>query len=70
MKRQWQARRTSVSRPDARQRWDRAYQSILQWSVEAERASTPSANGKEEYHHAGSGLRPGLDLSAGQAPDN
>ena len=61
MKRQWQARRTSVNRPDARGRWDRAYQSILRWSVEAERASGPSANGKEEYH-AGGGLRPGLDL--------
>jgi hypothetical protein len=70
MKRQWQARRTPVSHPDAWQRWDRAYQSILQWSVEAERASTPSANGKEDYHHAGSNLRPGLDLSAGQAPDD
>jgi quercetin dioxygenase-like cupin family protein len=27
------------------------------------------ANGKEEYH-AGGSLRPGLDLQAGQAPDN
>ena len=59
-------------RPDARQRWDRAYQAILRWSLENEHAHAPganaSANGKEEYHESG-GLRPGLDLQAGQTPD-
>ena len=69
MKRQWQVRRGTVRRPDAQGRWDRAYQCVLRWTLEAERASTPSANGKEEYH-AGGGLRPGLDLQAGQAPDD
>ncbi len=69
MKRQWQVRRGTAQCPDARQRWDRAYQSILRWSLEAGRASGPSENGKEEYH-AGSGLRPGFDLSAGQTPDD
>jgi hypothetical protein len=69
MKRQWRARREVTERPDAHQRWDQAYQSILRWTLEAERAFTPSANGKEEYH-AGSGLRSGLDLQAGQAPDD
>jgi hypothetical protein len=71
MKRHWQVHRRSVQRPDARQRWDRAYQSVLRWTLESELlASNPSANGKEEYHHAGSSLRPGLDLKAGQAPDD
>ena len=69
MKRQWQVRRRIVRRPDAQGRWDRAYQCVLRWTSEAEPASGPSANGKEEYH-AGSGLRPGLDLQAGQAPDD
>jgi len=59
-------------RPDAQDRWDRAYQAILRWSLENERgheqARAPSANGKEEYHEGG-GVRSGLDLSAGQAPD-
>ena len=41
----------------------------LRWSLEAEQASDPSVNGKEEYH-AGSNLCPGLDLQAGQAPDD
>ena len=70
MKRQWQVRRgTTAQGPDAQGRWDRAYQSILRWTLEAERASGPSENGKEEYP-AGGGLRPGLDLSAGQASDD
>jgi site-specific DNA recombinase len=72
MRRQWHVRRQAVERPDAQGRWDRAYQSLLRWSLENERveqeACTPSANGKEEYHEGG-GIRPGLDLSAGQAPD-
>ena len=71
MKRHWHVHREAVQRPDGRQRWDRAYQAILRWSLENERveqACTPGANGKEEYHESG-GIRPGLDLSAGQAPD-
>ena len=69
MKRQWHVRREAVERPDAQGRWDRAYQFLLQWSLENEQgheqARAPSANGKEEYHEGG-GVRPGLDLSAGQ----
>ena len=68
MKRQWRTRRELTERPDGRQRWDCAYQSILRWSLEAEGMFDPSANGKEDYH-AGSGIRSGLDLQAGQAPD-
>ena len=69
MKRQWRTRREVTERPDGRQRWDHAYQSILRWSREAERMFDPSASGKEGYH-ADSGIRPGLDLAAGQTPDD
>jgi hypothetical protein len=69
MKRQWRVRREVMERPDARRRWDRAYQSILRWSLETDQHSDPSVNGKEGYHE-GSGIRPGLDLSAGQTPDD
>jgi hypothetical protein len=69
MKRRWRVRRGAVERPDARQRWDQAYQSILRWSLENEQTRAPGANGKEEYHESG-GIRPGLDLSAGQTPDD
>lgn len=73
MKPRWHVRRQVVERPDARQRWNQAYQAILQWSFENEQAHeqarTPSANGKEEYYEGG-GIRPGLDLSASQTRDD
>src|SRR5215210_4500694 len=73
MKRQWNVRREALERPDAQGRWDRAYQSLLRWSLENERGHerprAPSANGKEEYHEGGS-VRTGLDLQAGQAPND
>lgn len=70
MKLRWHVRREAVERPDGRQRWDQAYQDILLWSLEnAQETRAPgasaSANGKGEYHESG-GVRPGLDLSAGQ----
>lgn len=72
MKRQWHVRREAVERPDAQARWDQAYQAILRWSLENERARSPGANaganGKEECHEGG-GMRTGLDLSAGQTRD-
>ena len=69
MERRWRVRREAVERPDAKQHWDRAYQSILLWSLENEQARAPGVNGKEECHESG-GIRPGLDLSAGQTPDD
>ena len=74
MRRRWHVRREAVERPDAQDCWDQAYQSLLQWSLENEQEGheqvrAPSANGEEEYHEGG-GLRPGLDLSAGQARDD
>ena len=35
MKHHWRLRRSSVATPDAQQRWDRAYQSLLLWSQDA-----------------------------------
>ena len=31
-KRQWNVRRSYLEQPDARSRWDRSYQSLIQWS--------------------------------------
>ena len=74
MKRQWNVRREAVERPDAQGRWDRAYQSLLRWSLENERgherARALSANGKKEEYHEGGSVRTGLDLQAGQAPND
>jgi hypothetical protein len=62
IKRRWRVHRETVKRPDARQRWEQAYQAILQWSLENEQTRAPGANGKEDYHEGG-GIRPALDLS-------
>ena len=69
MKRRWHVRREAMERPDARQRWDLAYQAILQWSLENEQARAPRANNEEEYHEGG-GIRPGLDPRTGEASDH
>ena len=69
MKRRWYVHREAMERPDGRQRWDQAYQAILQWSLEYEQARVPRANDEEEYHEGG-GICPGLDLQAGQARDD
>ena len=66
MKRQYRVRRQTIQRPDASGRWDRAYQSILQWTLEREPDPVPGANGKEE-RHAGSGIRQGLESGTGEA---
>ena len=44
MKRQWRVRREAVERPDGSQRWDRAFQAILSWSLANEQARAPGAN--------------------------
>jgi hypothetical protein len=72
MRRRWHLRREAMERPDARQRWDQAYQAILQWSLENEQARAPRAKEEEEEeeYHEGGGIRPGLDLQAGQTRDD
>jgi hypothetical protein len=62
MERRWRVRRDALERPDARQHWEQAYQSILRWSLENEQAHAPSANGKEEYHESG-GVRSRVSTS-------
>ena len=62
MKRQWNVRREALQRPDAQGRWDRAYQSLLRWSLENEQEGheqprAPSANGKKEEYHESGGVR-------------
>jgi hypothetical protein len=41
MKHQWQVRRWTAQCLDAQGRWDRAYQCLLRWTLEAEGASPP-----------------------------
>lgn len=69
MKRQWRLCRTTLERKDATQRWDRAYQSILLWSLHTLQIPKAQEN-QEEVYYADSSLCQGLDPSTGQAPDD
>jgi|tagenome__1003787_1003787.scaffolds.fasta_scaffold20781364_2 uncharacterized protein (UPF0548 family) len=69
MKRHWRVLRQTVARPDAIQRWDRAYQNILLWNLQTQ-WMLKTQGSQEEIYHAGSSLRSGLDPPAGQAADD
>jgi len=61
-KRQWKVRRNYVEQPDARSRWDRSYQSLIQWSgtgLKDQPASPPyTQENSNENRHVGSGINP------------
>ena len=69
--RAWQVRRTSVPTPASQQRWDRAYQLLLQWAMTSpEPAEAPGSPILSEVSHASSDLRPRLDQPSGRPPDH
>ncbi len=70
MKRQWQTRRTAVATATGQQRWDQAYQLLLQWATTPSEAVAPSPTNREEAAHARSGLPARLDDAAGAAADD
>ena len=69
--RTWQVRRTGVPTATGQQRWDQAYQLLLQWTATT---SPASAQGPAlilpEVCHARSNLRPRFDRPSGRAPDH
>jgi hypothetical protein len=70
-RRAWQVRRTSVTTPTGQQRWDRAYQLLLQWAMTApDPTLAPGFPILPEVSHASSDLRPRLDQPPGRPPDH
>ena len=70
-RRAWHVRRTSVPTPTGQQRWDRAYQLLLQWAMTApEPTEAPGASILPEVLHADSDLRSRLDQPPGRPPDH
>ena len=71
-RRAWQVRRTSVPTPTGQQRWDRAYQLLLQGALSSPEPTTeaPGAPILPEVFHADSDLRPRLDQPPGRPPDH
>ncbi len=70
MKRQWQVQRTAVATATGQQRWDQAYQLLLQWATTRPEAVAPSPSDREEVTHAHSDLLSRLDDAAGAAADD
>ena len=70
--RNWHVRRTGVPTATGQQRWDRAYQLLLQWAMTnpPAPAATPAFPIPTEAFHARSDLRPCFDRPSGQSPDH
>jgi uncharacterized protein (UPF0548 family) len=47
MKRHWNIRRQTIALPDGQQRWDQAYQMLLEWT----RCATTSQTSPEQEKH-------------------
>jgi hypothetical protein len=74
MKHQWHPRRTRAMTADGRQRWDRAYQSLLTWSQPPEifqpSSESQGAPTSQEGPYADSRVCACLDAESGPYPDD
>ena len=70
--RTWYVRRTGVPTVTGHQRWDRAYQLLLQWTATSlpAPAEAPANPLLPEVSYARSDLRPRFDRPPGRAPDH
>jgi len=70
--RSWRVRRTGAPAATGQQRWDRAYQLLLQWAapLPPAPAEAPAPPILPEASHARSDLRPRFDQPPGRAPDH
>ena len=66
-KRQWSLRRSTIETPDAKLRWHRAYQGLVQWSATTRQEKLPELFGQEsrdESRHVCPGVDPTSGLDA------
>ena len=61
MKHQWCVRRQATPYPDGQQRWDRAYQLLLQWARASGSPALPPESDQKEEADARRVVRAGLD---------
>lgn len=67
MKRTWSVRREFQESPDAQQRWDRAFQYLLEWAPVAREDGTSTslvADSKQEVSDENRGLSTGFDVAS------
>ncbi len=72
MKRQWNVSRTTVENASAHQRWDQAYQLLLQWAKTYPPTKAPpvAAQPLQEVSHASSPVCPCIDQSSSSPSDD
>ena len=63
-------RRSGVPIAAGQQRWDRAYQLLLQWAMTPPASAETTRQNLPEADHARSNLCPRLDQPPGRAPDH
>ena len=69
MAQHWDIQRSTITRPDAQQRWDTVYQFLLQWTSEAAEP-TRAAQHPQEEHHGDRDVCPGLDPPSATGTDH
>jgi hypothetical protein len=62
-KRQWKVRRNYLEQSDARSRWDRSYQSLIQWSGAGLKGQASSPLLTQENSHEYRAVRSGVNES-------
>ncbi len=71
MAQQWEVRRSTVTRPDAQQRWDTVYQFLLQWTTDqVRRLPTERQPHPPEECYGDRRVCTGLDPSPATDPDD
>jgi hypothetical protein len=71
MKRTWSVRREFQESPDAQQRWDRAFQNILELSLavtEDDASIAPVADSRQGVSNENSGLSTSFDIAPSASP--
>lgn len=67
MKRTWKVRREFQESPDAQQRWDRAFQYLLEWApvaAEDDVSTSLVADLRQEVSDENSGLSSGFNIAS------
>jgi hypothetical protein len=69
-KRQWKVRRSYLEQPDAGSRWDRSYQSLIQWSGAGLNGQASSALLTQENSHEHCDVRSGVNPTTSTNTNN
>ena len=69
-KRRWNVGRSYAEQPDARSRWDRSYQFLIQWSAASLTDQAFSSPLTQENSHENRNVRSGVNPAASTNPND